>query len=194
MTVRTLASFLMISLDGYHEGRNAWDLDWHNVDEEFNDFAIAQLDASDCLIFGRATYQGMAQYWPTPAGIADDAEVASRMNETFKLVISATLNRPDPEWSNTRLIRGDPREELMRLKKQPGKDLLVLGSSKLTASLAEMGLLDELRIIVAPIILGAGHSLLAGIDRRTGLELLRTRTFRSGNVLLTYHPRPIPTG
>jgi dihydrofolate reductase len=188
MTMRTLASFLMISLDGYFEGRNPWELDWHNVDAEFNDFAIAQLDASDCIIFGRATYQGMAQYWPTPQVIEEDPQVASRMNQKPKLLVSATLERPEPQWSNTRLV-SDPAADLARLKQQPGKDLLVLGSSKLTASLTDMGLLDELRIIVNPVIVAEGHSLFAGAARRTPLELLSTRGFKSGNVLLTYKPR-----
>ena len=186
--MRTLASFLMISLDGYVEGRNGWDLDWHNVDEEFNEFAIAQLDASDCLIFGRTTYEGMATYWSSPEAIATDGEVASRMNTKQKMVVSNTLDRPNPEWSNTRLIKGDPRAELSTLKQQSGNELLVLGSSRLTASLAEMGLLDELRIIVNPVVLGEGHSLFGSARQRTRLQLLSSRTFRSGNVLLTYKP------
>lgn len=188
--VRTLAAFLMVSLDGYFEGRNAWELDWHNVDAEFNEFAIAQLDASDCLIFGRATYQGMAQYWPSPSALADDSEVASRMNRAPKLVISRTLDHPDPAWSNTRLIKGDPADELTRLKRQSGKDLLVLGSSELTAELVDAGLLDELRIIVNPVIVGGGNTLFRTAKHRMQLDLLSSRTFRSGNVLLTYKPRP----
>ena len=184
----TLASFLMVSLDGYFEGRNPWELEWHNVDDEFNDFAVDQLDASGCLIFGRRTYQGMAQYWPTAAAMRDDPEVAARMNNMPKIVISETLDRPNPEWENTRLLRTNVADELSTLKQRPGKDLLVLGSSQLTARLIEAGLLDELRIIVAPVVLTSGHSVLSTGKKPVALKLIDTRTFRSGNVLLTYRP------
>jgi len=187
--MRTLASFLMVSLDGYFEAGSPEDFDWHNVDDEFNDFAVEQLDASDCLLFGRVTYQGMAGYWPTPAAIEDDPQVASRMNKTSKIVISRTLDRPDPDWNNTRLIRANVRDEMSKLKEQPGKDLLVLGSSNLTASLMSMGLIDQLRIMVNPIVLGEGHSVLRTTNQRTRLKLLKHRMFRSGNVLLTYEPQ-----
>ncbi len=187
--MRKIASFLMVSLDGYYEGPNQWELDWHNVDEEFNDFAVEQLEASDCLLFGRATYEGMAQYWPTPPAKENDPQVASRMNNASKIVISRTLDKPEPEWSNTRLITDDIAQELSRLKQQAGQDLLVLGSSELTTSLMEMGLLDELRIMVNPVVLGGGNSLFRTAKKRTGLKLLNNRTFRSGNVLLTYEPQ-----
>lgn len=186
--MRTLASFLMVSLDGYFEGRNPWELEWHNVDDEFNDFAIDQLDASGCLLFGRRTYQGMAQYWPSAEAIRDDPQVAARMNDMPKIVISETLDRPDPEWKNTQLVRTNVADELSTLKQQPGKDLLVLGSSELTARLIEAGLLDELRIMVAPVVLTNGRSVLYTAKHRVGLKLIDTRTFRSGNVLLTYRP------
>lgn len=187
--MRTLASFLMVSLDGYFEAPNPEDFDWHTVDDEFNEFAVQQLDASDCLLFGRVTYQGMATYWPTPEAIENDPEVASRMNRTLKIVISRSLDRPDPQWNNTRLITEDVHGELSGLKQQPGEDLLVLGSSALTASLIDMGLLDQLRVIVNPVVLGAGRSLLGTTKERKKLRLLDSRTFRSGNVLLTYEPQ-----
>ena len=184
--MRKLASFLMVSLDGYFEGEEPWAIDWHRVDDEFNEFAIQQLDASDCLIFGRATYLGMAQYWPSEEAVTSDPEVAARMNSTPKIVVSRTLEEPEPAWSNTRLLR-DARE-LAPLKKESGKELLVLGSSVLTTNLLEDGLLDELRIIVNPILLGAGNSLASSARHRTSLQLLGTRQFRSGNILLTYGP------
>lgn len=187
--MRTLASFLMVSVDGYFEARNPEDFEWHTVDDEFNDFAVKQLDASDCLIFGRVTYQGMAQFWPTRTAIENEPRVASRMNQTSKIVISRTIDRPDPEWNNTSLIKDDIHDELSKLKQQSGKDILVLGSSNLTASLISMGLLDELRLIVNPIVLVEGHPVLGTLKERTRLTLLEHRIFRSGNVLLTYEPQ-----
>lgn len=184
--MRKLVSFLMTTLDGYFEGEEPWAIDWHRVDEEFNEFAIEQLDSSDFLVFGRATYLGMAQYWPSDEAVTTDAEVASRMNSMPKIVVSRTLEEPEPAWSNTRLFRD--AKELAPLKNESGKQLLVLGSSVLTTSLMEDGLLDELRIIVNPLILGAGNSLSGGARRRIPLKLLDTHTFHNGNVLLTYEP------
>jgi dihydrofolate reductase len=178
--------FLMASIDGYDEGTTPWSLDWHNVDAEFNEFAIQQLDDSEVLLFGRATYTGMAQYWPSADALRDDPEVATRMNGKPKIVFSRTLVAPDPEWTNTRLIRDV--HELGMLKKESAKDLLVLGSTMLTTRLLELGLLEELRIIVAPVILGAGRSMFKTATQRFPLKLLSTHQFRSGNVLLTYGP------
>ena len=186
--MRKLASFLMVTLDGYFEGEKPWAIDWHNVDEEFNDFAIEQLDTTDCLLFGRATYVGMAQYWPSAEATKDDPIVAAKMNTLPKVVVSRTLEEPEPSWSNTRLVRDV--QDLVALKQQPGKEMLVMGSSVLTTSLMEAGLLDELRIMVNPVLIGAGSSLSASAERRIPLRLLSTREFRSGNVLLTYAPAP----
>ncbi|HEY0493412.1 MAG TPA: dihydrofolate reductase family protein [Candidatus Dormibacteraeota bacterium] len=183
-----LASFLMVSVDGYFEGSKPWALEWHNVDEEFNEFAIAQLEASDALIFGRVTYQGMAGYWPSREAVEGDPEVASRMNQAPKIVVSRSLDKPDPAWANARLLKANVMEELRRLKQTADRDLLVLGSSNLTASLMDAGVLDELRLIVNPVALGAGHPVLEGA-RNVPLKLLSARPFRSGNVLLTYAPR-----
>lgn len=185
--MRRIKAFLLTTLDGYFEGPNPWEIDWHNVDDEFNELAIEQLDASDCLVFGRATYRGMADYWPSPEAVKNDPLVASRMNDTPKIVVSRTLEDSDVTWANSRLVR-DP-QELGALKQQPGKDLLVLGSSVLTTALMEMGLLDELGIMVNPVLLGAGNSLSSSAERRINLTLLRTREFGNGNVLLTYEPK-----
>lgn len=188
--MRKLYAFEMTSVDGYHETPDR-QIDWHNVDQEFNEFAIRQLDETEELLFGRVTYELMAGYWPTAAAIEDDPEVATRMNEHPKIVVSGTLDRVD--WANTRLIRGDLKGELTRLKERPGKDIAIVGSSSLAASLLEMGLVDELRLMVAPVLLGSGRSVFeSGASARNQLKLLETRPFASGNVLLTY--KPLPTG
>jgi len=184
---RKIKAFLLTSLDGYFEGVNPWEIDWHNVDDEFNELAMQQLDASDFLVFGRATFQGMAGYWPSPEAIKDDPKVASKMNSTAKIVVSRTLEDSDVTWSNSRLVR-DP-QELASLRQGAGKDLLVLGSSVLTTALMELGLVDELGIMINPVLLGAGNSLSSSAKRRIALKLLRTREFRNGNVLLTYEPQ-----
>ena len=128
---------------------------------------------------------GMAAFWPTPAGEESDPEVAKAMNTTPKIVISRTLAQAG--WAGTRIISHHAEEELAKLKQQPGKDIVIPGSSTLTAGLLQTGLLDELRIMVNPVILGQGRSLFAGAGR-TSLKLLKTRQFTSGNVLLYYQP------
>jgi dihydrofolate reductase len=183
--MRRMFAFLVATVDGYYEGPDQ-EFDWPIVDEEFDEFSVRQLDEVDTLVFGRVTYELMASYWPTPAAKEDDPRVASRMNEMPKLVISRTLERAD--WANTRLIRDNVTEKLSQVKQQPGKDIAILGSSALTVDLLPSGLVDELRIMVSPIILGTGKSLFKTADERIGLTLLETRPFTSGNVLLRYTP------
>lgn len=183
--MRKIFTFLVATVDGYYEGPNQ-EFDWPYVDEEFNEFSLAQLDETDTLLFGRVTYEMMASYWPTPAANDDDPRIAVRMNEISKIVVSQTLDKAD--WNNTRLISDDVAGALTEIKQQPGRDIAIFGSSALTVSLLQDGLVDELRIMVNPIVLGAGKSLLATADQRVGLSLLEAKPFKSGNVLLRYEP------
>jgi dihydrofolate reductase len=185
--MRTLASFIFTSLDGFYEGPNT-EIDWPIVDEEFKEFAIRQLDEADSLGFGRATYEHMAAYWPTDQAQANDPAIASRMNSKPKLVFSTALEHAS--WSNTSIIRGEAVERMEAIKTAAGGALLVIGSAHLTASLAAAGVLDELRIMVCPIVIGQGRSLFEDLKDRVALRLARVRQFDSGNVLLTYRPSP----
>ena len=183
--MRKVFLFNMITIDGFFEGPNQ-DLSWHHVDEEFNEFAIEQLKEVDTLLFGRVTYQVMASYWPTEFAISNDPSVAELMNNMPKIVFSKTLDKA--EWTNTRLVNDHPAVEVSRLKEQPGKDIAIFGSSDLAVTLAERGLIDEYRIIINPVFLGSGTPLLKGIKEKLNLKLLKSRTFKSGNVLLYYVP------
>ena len=183
--MRNVFLFMMVTLDGFFEGPNQ-EIDWHNVDEEFNEFAIQQLDEVDTLLFGRVTYEGMASFWPTPFAKENDPIVAEKMNSIPKIVFSKTLDKA--EWNNSRLVKEHVAEEISKLKQQAGRDLAIFGSSNLTASLLHMGLIDELRIMVNPVVLGNGNSLFKGIHDKLKLKLIKTRTFNSGNVLLYYQP------
>ena len=186
--MRKLFSFNMVTLDGFFEGPNG-EIDWHNVDTEdgeFNEFAIEQLGSIDTLLFGRVTYQLMASYWPTPAAIEGDPIVADLMNRLPKVVVSRTLEKA--EWNNTRLVKDHIAEEILKLKQQPGKDIALFGSATLMSTLMQMDLIDEHRIMVNPVILGSGTPLFKETKDRQSLKLVRSRTFRSGNVLLCYQP------
>lgn len=182
--MRKLFTFNMVTLDGFFEGPNG-DIDWHNAgDEEFNDFAIEQMSSVDTLVFGRKTYQMMASYWPTEVAIQSDPVVADLMNRLSKLVFSRTLEMVD--WSNTRLVSENAAQEIRRLKSQPGKDLAIFGSANLISTI--MNEIDEHRVMINPVLLGEGTPLFRNTGEKVQLKLVDTRTFDSGNVLLTYQP------
>lgn len=176
---------MMISLDGYFEGPEH-DLSWHNVDAEFNDFAIEQTKTVGTLLFGRRTYDLMARYWPSEDTLASDPIVAGLMNNTPKIVFSHSLEKAD--WNNTRLVTDGAAEEVRKLKAEPGKDLALFGSNNLCVNLMQDGLVDEFRIMVNPVAIGQGTPLFAGLMHKLNLAHIRTQEFKSGNVLLTYQP------
>ena len=171
---------MMVTLDGYIEGPNPWDIDWHVTDDDFNRYVQDMLGSIGGILLGRKTYEGFAQYWPTSAD-----EEARAMNELPKYVFSRTLD--GVEWSNSRLVKTDAAEEVARLKQESGKALAVFSNS-LGASLAHQGLIDEYLFFVNPVVLGAGTPILNGIKERLPLQLLRTETFGSGVVCLYYRP------
>lgn len=184
--MRKIFAFEVATLDGYYAGPNQ-EFDWPNVDEEFNEFSVAQLNEVDMLLFGRHTYEAMASYWPTPAAQQGDPVVSGIMNSIQKAVVTRTLDRAD--WNNTLLIKGDDAiREIARIKERSGKDIAVFGSFDLTVHLMEAGLVDELRIMINPIILGAGLSLFRTATERIPVKLRKVRRFDSGNVLLHYQP------
>jgi len=173
---------MSVSLDGYVEGP-AHELDWHIVDAPFNAFAVETLRATDVLIMGRVTYELMAGYWPTAD---DDDAVKEEMNTRPKLVFSRTLARVD--WQNSRLATGAIAEELARLKQLPGDGLIWVGGSNLASQFLDLGLIDEIRIILTPILLGGGHTVFGEIAKRHTLQFVSAQPFASGNVLVRYEP------
>jgi dihydrofolate reductase len=183
---------IMVSLDGFYEGPGK-EIGWHAVDDEFNAYSIDLLHSVDTLIFGRVTYQLMADYWPTSHAVSSDPLVAGKMNSLSKIVFSKTLSKVD--WNNTRLAQQDVAKEIAVWKQRPvaknvlrRKDAAIFGSSDLALTLIQLGLIDEYRIIVNPVVLGDGKRLFEGMNGRLNLKLIRTRTFDSGNVLFYYEP------
>jgi dihydrofolate reductase len=176
--MRRLFWQVMVSLDGYFEGPNR-ELDWHVTDGDFEAYVLEMLGSIDALLFGRVTYQLMAAYWPT----STDPE-ARAMNELQKLVFSRTLG--SVAWQNARLVGEDAAGEVAWLKRQPGKELALIGSADLATTLLKRGLIDELRILVAPVVLGAGRPMFKGVKDRLRVRLARTRTLTSGVVILAY--------
>ncbi len=175
----------LVTVDGFFAGPNG-EIDWHNVDAEFNDYAISMLNSIDTMLFGRVTYDMMAGYWPTAAVLKDDPIVAGKMNSLAKIVFSKTLDKV--EWENTRLVKENIAEEIQKLKQQPGKDIAILGSGTIVQLLTNLRLIDEYWLLVNPIILGKGKPLFKDIKEKVNLKLLDVRKFDSGNVMLKYHP------
>lgn len=182
--MRKLAGFIILSLDGLFEGVGG-SLDWHRVDAEFREFAIKQLQDADVLLFGRKTYEMMAAYWPDPEVIRMDPGIASLMNARPKVVFSHTLKVAS--WANTRIEKEFSAAETGRMSEGRG-ELLVVGSAGLIGSLLERGWLDELRIMVVPVLLGEGSRFFSDFENEYPMQLLRARVFGNGNVLLTYRP------
>ncbi len=173
---RIIVSNLM-SLDGFFEGPNH-ELDWFVVDEEFFAYARDMLRSVDTIVFGRKTYQHMANYWPS----APAEEIADQMNNLPKIVFSGTLQ--SAEWKNSILVKSDAAAEISRLKQLPGKDMVILGSASLASFLLQRGLIDEYRVILNPVFLGSGRPLFQDVKQRLRLKLSRTKLFGSGVVVL----------
>jgi len=185
--MRRLILWNMVTLDGFFEGPNSWEIDWHEYvwGEELERLSIEQSRSADLLLFGRVTYQGMAAYWSSAKG-----EIADFMNNTAKVVFSRTIEKA--EWRNTRLVNADAEGEVARLKQQPGKDILIFGSANLTSTFMEKGLIDEYRLGVSPLVLGAGNPLFKPSARRMRMRLLEARPLASGCVILRYAPDAAP--
>jgi dihydrofolate reductase len=172
-----------VTLDGFFEGAKPWDLDFHNYGwgEELEAMSHQQLEATGALLFGRATYEGMAAFWTN-----DSTPTADFMNNVPKIVFSNTLERAD--WTNSRLVRGRAEDEVARLKAQPGKDLYIFGSAALAASLTDAGLIDEYRLGLNPVVLGAGTPHFKPRPAPLPMRLLEARPLKTGCVLLRYAP------
>jgi dihydrofolate reductase len=177
--------FNMVSIDGYFEGPGK-DISWHNVDEEFNDYAIGQLNSASALIFGRKTYELMESYWPTPSALQDDPVVAGLMNSLPKIVFSKSLSKAG--WTNTRLYNGNLEKVCLELKAGNEKDIFVFGSAELASEMTNLSLIDEFRFVINPVVLGDGVQMFRSSSGMMKMKLVRSTVFNSGNVLVVYTP------
>ena len=159
------------------------------VDTELLDFYTQSLDAADTFVYGRKTYQLMVPYWPDvltrPNESKADTDFARAFVSKKKVVFSRTLD--SVEDADTRITHGDLRDEILKLKQEPGKDILV-GGVDLPAQLVELGLIDEFRFVIGPIIVGEGRRLFdkVSLPERVRLKLIDTKELKSGCVVLHY--------
>jgi dihydrofolate reductase len=175
----------MISVDGFFAGAKG-EINWHKVDVEFNQDSLEFLENVDTLIFGRVTYDLMASYWPTSDALEDDPIIAHKMNSLQKIIFSKTTDKVI--WNNSTTISEINAAEIQKMKQGLGKDIAIFGSGMIVSALTELGLIDEYRFIVNPVILGKGKSLFTNSKKMPNLKLLETYEFKSGNVLLSYKP------
>ena len=175
---------LSVSLDGYAES-SSHSLDWATIDHELHSFFNDQSRGMTASLYGRRMYELMFGYWPTAAEDPDAApaevEFAGIWKGIPRIVFSKTLNDVD---AGSRLVRSDPVEEVARLKLEPGD--MDVGGPTLASTLMRAGLIDEYRLFVHPIILGAGTPFFTALEAHVPLKLLETRTFGSGVVYLRY--------
>ena len=172
-----------MSLDGVVESPERWQLPYFN--DEMGEAVGAAMAATDAMLLGRVTYQEFASYWPGVS--AEEQPFADHMNSTLKYVVSRTLEGP-LEWNNSTLIRGNVAEEITRLKQQPGKNIGITGSATLVQFLLREDLLDELGLIIHPVVVGAGRHPFGEGGGLKALELVNSKTFSTGVVSLTYQP------
>jgi dihydrofolate reductase len=179
--LRRIVAGLFISLDGVTESPDQWQFD--HFDEDMAAGLGAQLETQDAVLLGRVTYQEWADYWPT----ATDEPFASYINNAPKYVVSTTLDKV--EWQNSTLLKGDLAQALSELKQQPGKNIGVAGSPTLVRSLLQEDLLDELILMIHPVVVGRGKRLFSeGADLKR-LQLVEAKPTRTGVLIATYQPR-----
>jgi dihydrofolate reductase len=149
--------------------------------DEGDRFKLDETLASEALLLGRVTYEGFAAAWPSREG-----EFADKFNTMPKYVVTSTLD--DPEWSNTHLLKGDVADEVARLKETQSGDIVVHGSAQLVQALLEHDLVDELRLMVFPVVLGTGKRLFGETSGKKPLQLAESRTVGDGVAILIYRP------
>jgi dihydrofolate reductase len=183
--MRKLIAFELVSLDGVIGAPSEWAFSYS--DEEMQRENEAGMAASDALLLGRATYEEFASFWPDQPG---GTQMVDYINNVRKYVVSTTLKGP-LGWNNSNLLQGDVTREIAILKDQPGENITTTGSIMLVRSLLEARLLDELQLLVHPVVLGGGRRLFESGGGREVLELVGSKTFGTGVVSLTYRPSSV---
>ncbi len=182
VSARKIAAWELVSVDGVMESPEEWAFSYSN--DEMEEANASGMAASDGLLPGRMTYEHLAAFWPNQPG---GTRMVDYINSVRKHVVSGTLEEP-LEWNNSALIKANVAEAVVKLKRQPGKDITILGSGALVRSLLRDGLLDELGLMVHPVVMGCGKRRFEDGGDRKGLELVDSRTFGTGVVSLTHRP------
>lgn len=188
--MRKLKLQVQITIDGFIAGKNGemdfmvWD--W---DDALKKYVGNLTEPVDCIVLGRKLAEGFIPYW---AGVAanpsDPDQVAGKkFTDTHKVVFTKTLDRST--WDNTVLAKGELADEIMKLKQQPGKDIIAYGGAAFVSSLIKQGLIDEYHLFINPSAIGEGLAIFRDLDKKLNLELVKSMAFDCGIVVLHYEPR-----
>ena len=182
--MRKLIASVFLSLDGMVSSQNG-DVGWviNSFNDQMGKYAGDLMESMDTILLGRVTYEIMTRHWPFQT--EETSPGAEKMNSTPKVVFSRTLKKA--EWGtydNATLVKDKAAEEIVRLKAQPGKNMVIYGSAKLVQGLTELKLIDEYQLLVHPVLLGQGKPLFGG--QAANLKLLRAETFTNNVVVLYY--------
>jgi dihydrofolate reductase len=153
-------------------------------------YAFEQLGEIDTILAGRVTYEGMAGHWPQAAGdpgsSLQEQAFAERMNKLPKVIFSRTLEKA--EWNNSRIVKDNIPEEILRMKQEAGKDMIIWGGAGIVSTFVKLGLIDEYRFCIAPVIIGRGMPFSKEVRKNMSLRLVKAKTFSNGVLLLYYRP------
>ena len=185
--MRKVIWLMHVSLDGFVAGTNG-EINWIYLDDEMFDDVQELVNTADTALFGRVTYELMEGYWPTAAekstATKHDLEHAAWVNSAQKIVFSKTLKNVG--WHNTKIVKDNIAEEITRMKKKSGKNLILFASPTLASTFLNHDLIDEYWFNINPIVLGSGKPLFNGIINIHKLKLLKTKMYKNGVVLLHY--------
>ncbi|MEA2656310.1 MAG: hypothetical protein QOI23_1675 [Chloroflexota bacterium] len=190
--MRKVVASTFVTLDGVFEDPGGaegfdlggWSFKYVGRSEDDQNYQADLLRETDALLLGKVTYEGFAKAWPA---MKDGGWYAEKMNSMPKYVVSSTLN--NAEWNNSTIIKSDVAKEVAKLKQQPGQNILIFGSGELINGLLRHQMIDELRLLVHPVVLGRGKRLFAE-GSPVGLTVTDAKVFGSGVVLIKYEPAP----
>ena len=185
--MRKVIVLMHTSLDGYLAGPSG-EMNWIKFDAELADYVGKLTEDADAAVWGRITYSMMEGYWPTageqPGASKHDIEHANWVNAATKIVFSTTMEKSD--WKGTRIIKSNMKEEMEKFKKQPGKNILLIGSASIAHAFMKHDLIDEYWININPVLLGSGIPLFLDVQHMKNLKLKTTKTFKSGVLGVQY--------
>ena len=188
--MRKLKLQVQMAVDGYIAGTNG-EMDWtvSDWDDELKKYVTEITEPIDCIVLGRKLAQGFIPHWATVAANPNDPEFTGgkKFTDTHKVVFTKTLAKS--EWNNTVLAKGDLIDEITKLKKQDGKDIITYGGANFVSALIKEGLIDEFHLFINPTAIGNGMSIFKELDSKQNLTLVKSTSFDCGIVVLNYEPK-----
>jgi dihydrofolate reductase len=192
--VRSIIASERVTLDGFI-ARPHGEMDWMDAffDEDLVSYEAGLQKTVDTALFGRVTYQGFASYWPTvpedPASPQGVVEYANQFNAMRKVVFSRTLAHAG--WNNSTVVQEIVPEEIIRMKQEPGRDMVIFGSGSVVRALTTLGLVDTFNLLIFPVVIGSGKPLFHDFAQTVHLKLMSANTHASGVVTLSYRYQPV---